>query len=86
MNRGERAGAIEHDELTGVAAVSLDAVAGASWNQRRRDDVTRNAVRGQRALQLEATGAGLVAAPHRARVTEALNEAQNRGTVGRQRM
>ena len=65
VNRGQRAGAIEDRELAGIAAIGLDAIAGPPRNQRRRDDVTRDAVRGQRPLQLEAAGPGLVAALHR---------------------
>ena len=42
VNRGERAGAIEHGELAGIAAVGFDAIAGPSRNQGWRDDVTGN--------------------------------------------
>ena len=62
VNGGERAGAIEHGELAGIAAIGFDAIARPPRNERRGDDVARNAVRRQRALQFEATRAGFVAA------------------------
>ena len=86
VNRGEGAGAIEDGELAGIAAIGFDAIAGPTGNQRGRDDVARDAVRGQRALQLEATRAGFVAALHRALAAQALDEAQDRRDVRRQRM
>ena len=86
VNRGKRAGAIQDRQLAGIAAVSFDAIAGTTRNQRRGDDVTRNLVRGQGALHLEATGAGLIATLHRPVTPDALNEPKNRRTVGCQGM
>ena len=64
VNGRERAGAIQDGELAGIAAIGFDAIAGPPGNERGRDDVTRDAVRGERALELEATRAGFVAALH----------------------
>ena len=50
VNRGERAGPIEGGELGRIAAIGFDAVARPARNQGGRDDVTRHAVRGERAL------------------------------------
>ena len=50
VDRGERTGAIEDGELTGIAAIGFDAIAGPARNQGGRDDVTRHVLRGERAL------------------------------------
>jgi hypothetical protein len=80
VDRRERPGAIENGELTGVPAVRLDAVAGASGNQCRRDDVTRDVARLKKSLQLEAAGARLVATPH---APAAPNRSTKRPIVGK---
>ena len=59
VDRRQRAGAIEDGELARIAPIGLDPIAGPPRNQRRRDDVTGNAVCGQRALQLKPTRARL---------------------------
>ena len=50
VNGRECAGAIEHRELAGIAAVGFDAITGAARNQRGRDDIACNAAGRQRAL------------------------------------
>ena len=45
VNGGQRAGAIQHRELAGIAAIGFDAIARAARDQRRGDDVARNPVR-----------------------------------------
>jgi hypothetical protein len=78
VNRRQGTGAIQDDELDGVAPVGLNAIARAAWNQRGRDDVTLDPIRRQGALQLEAAGPGLVATAHRAVPLELLDEAPDR--------
>ena len=86
VNRRQGAGAIEDGQLRGIAAVGFHAIARAARNQRGGDHVTRHAVRGQRALEVEATGAGLITAAHGTLSAEPVNEAQNRRGIRRQRM
>ena len=74
MNRGERAGAIEHRELPRVTTVGFDAVTGTARDQRRRDDVTGDVMGRQRALQLEAARPGLVATLYRPLAVQALDK------------
>jgi hypothetical protein len=64
VNGGERTGAIQDRELTGVAPVRFYPVARAPRNQGRRNHVAVNAAARQRALQLEAAWPRLVAALH----------------------
>jgi hypothetical protein len=86
VNRGERARAIQDREVAGIAAIGLNSVAGAAWDEGRGDDVTRDLVGREGAVQFEAAGAGFVAALHRARPAKALDKAHNRRAVRRQRM
>ena len=86
VNRGEGTGAVQDGELAGIAAISLDAIAGAAGNQRRRNDVAGNLPRRERALQLEAARAGFVAAGHGALTLRPLDKAHDRRAVRRQRM
>jgi hypothetical protein len=86
VNRGERAGAIQDRELAGIAAIRFDPITGATRDQGGGDDVTRNLMRGEGALQLETTGASLVATLHRPLTPDALHEPENRRTVGREGM
>ena len=50
VNRRQGAGAKENRELPRIPPIRLDAVAGATRNQRRRDHVTRDTLLRQRAL------------------------------------
>src|SRR5688572_2113357 len=50
VDRGERVGAIEDGELAGIAPVGFDAISWPARNEGGGDDVTRHAVRGERAL------------------------------------
>ena len=50
VNRGEGASTKEDRELARIATIGFDAVAGPAWNQGGRDDVTRHAVGGERAV------------------------------------
>src|SRR5437660_8883142 len=86
VNRRERAGAIEDGELPGIAAVGFDAIAGPAGNQGGCDNLTRNVMRGERPLELEATGPGFVTALHLSRPSKALDEAQDDRDVRRQRV
>jgi len=81
VNRGEGGGAMEDGELAGIASVGFDAIARPPGNQRRRDDLTRYLVRGQRSLQLEATRTGFVTAGHRPLPLQAIDEAKDRRVV-----
>ena len=64
MDGGQRPGPIQDRQLASVAAVRLDAIAGPTGNQRRRDHLARDPLLCERPLQLEATRPGLVAALH----------------------
>jgi hypothetical protein len=86
VNRGQRARAIEHGELPGIATISLDAIARTPGNERGRDDVTPDVVRRQRTLQLEATRARFVTAADGSLAAEAFDEPEDRRTIGCQRM
>ena len=86
VDGGECAGAIEDRELPGVAAIRLDAIAGAPRDQRRGDDVTGDRMRREGALQLEAARPGFVATGDGALSFHALDETLNRRNVRRQRM
>jgi hypothetical protein len=81
VDRGEGAGAREHGELTRIASIGFDAIARPPGNQRGRDDLTRDLVRGQRSLQLEATRAGFVTAGYWPLASKAVDEAQDRRRV-----
>ena len=59
VNRCQRTRVIEHGEVTRIASIGLDTVTGPPRNEGRGDDVARDALGGERALQLEATRAGL---------------------------
>src|SRR5687767_12643078 len=63
VNGGQRARPIQDRELTGITPVGLNPVAWSARNQRRSNDLARHPLSGQRPLQLEATRAGLIAAP-----------------------
>ena len=86
VNGRQGAGAIEHRQLAGVAPIRFDPIARSSGNQRRSDDVARNLMAGEGALQLEAAGARFVTTLHRALAAQPLDEPQDRGGVRRQRM
>ena len=87
VNGRERAGAVEHRELTGIAAVRFDAIArrGAE-SGRARSRRRESAVRRQRALQLEAAGPGLVAAVTAPWRCSRWTKRRMVGHIGRQRM
>jgi hypothetical protein len=67
VNGRQGPGAGEDRELPGIAAISFDAIDGSTGNQRGRDDVTRDAVRREGTLELEAARASFVAALDRSR-------------------
>ena len=52
MNRREDAGPIEDGELAGVAPIGLDAIAGATRDQRGRDDVAGHGASREEPLQV----------------------------------
>lgn len=64
VDRREGAGPMQDGELTGVAAISLDAITRAPRNQRWRDHLARYVAGAERALQLEAAGPRFVAAAY----------------------
>jgi len=86
VDGGQRAGPIEERQLGRVAAVGLDAIARPPGNEAGRNDVAREVMRHQRALQLEPARSGLVAALHRAGPVHPLHEAQHRREVRGQMM
>ncbi len=86
VNRRQGAGAIEHGEVAGIAAIGLDAITGPARNQRRCDHLAWNVARTQGAPQLEAAGPSFVAACEGPFAAETLDEFQNGGAVRRQRM
>ena len=78
VNGGQRSGPIEDRELARITSIRLDAIPRPSGNQGRRDHLTGNLATPQRALQLEATRAGFIAAPHRALALDPFDKAHNR--------
>jgi hypothetical protein len=77
-HEAQQPGAIEPDELLGVAAVGLDPVTGADRDQRRRDHVTRDRDARQQPPQREPARARLVADRQARRPAEPVDEATNR--------
>lgn len=75
---GERAGAVEHEQLLGVAAVGLDAVARADRHERGGDHVAGDADRREQPQRLVTAGAGLVADREAVGPAEALDERAQR--------
>jgi hypothetical protein len=86
VDRGQGARPIEQGELASIAPVGFDAIAGTTRNQCRSDDVARNAAGRQRALQLEAAWAGFVTTLDRSLALQAIDEAENREAIGRERV
>src|SRR5215217_2540021 len=74
----QQGAAVQRDELLGVAAVGLDAVAGADRDQRRGDDVARHTDRSQQPPQRESAGPGLVADREAGGSAEPLDEPADR--------
>ena len=66
VDRGQRAGSIQHGELPGITPIGRDAIARPPRNQRWGNDVAGDIVRLQRPLQFEPARAGLIAAAHHA--------------------
>ena len=56
LNEAQLASAIEPHQLLRIPPVSLDPVAGADRDQRRRDDVARDPKTRQQPVQIEPTG------------------------------
>ena len=86
VDGGEGAGAIQDRELAGIAAIGFHPVPRTTRDQRRGDDVARDAVRDQGPLELEPAGAGLVATLHGAAAAYPFDEPQDRWNVRRQLM
>jgi len=86
VNGGERVGAIEDGELAGIAAVGFDAIAGSTGNQGWGDNVTREAVRRECALQFETAGTGFVTAAKGPLTSEAFDKSKNRRAIRCQRV
>ena len=78
MNRRQGASAIQHRELTGIAPIRLDAIAGRRGIKRRRDDVARNLLRVNARCSSKPHGPGLVTAGHRA-LAPTVHEPHDRG-------
>ena len=86
MNRRQRAGPIQHGELAGIAPIGLDAIARATRDQGRRDDLTRRSWRAVRdRCNSNPHGPGFVTALHRPAPPQPLDEPPNRRHVRRQR-
>jgi hypothetical protein len=62
VNRREHARPIQDGELAGIAAIRLNAIAGAARDQGWSNDVARNLAGGEKALSLEATRARFLTA------------------------
>ena len=62
VDGGQRAGAIQHGQLRGVAPVRFDPVAGASWDESWGNDLTRDPARRKKPVELESARPGLVTA------------------------
>jgi hypothetical protein len=86
MNGRQRPGPIQDRQLPRIPPVRFDAIAGAARNEGGRDHVTGDVMRGQRTLELKATGARFVATRHRSLTTTAFDEPDHRATVRRQRV
>lgn len=83
MDGGQLSGPQEAGELVGVAGIGLHAVSRFARDERRRDDGAVDAHRVQLPVDLEATGAGLVAAPQLPFSPKSLDRAANHlGVVG----
>src|SRR5437588_1526521 len=83
LDEAERAGAVEREQLLGVAAVGLHAIAGLDGYERRGDEVTGDADRGEQAQRVIAARPRLVADGQPIGPAEALDErAQSALRVG----
>jgi len=60
-----------------IAPIRLDPIARAAGNQRGRDDVARNALRAERALELKAAGTRFIATGDWPLTVETRDEVQN---------
>jgi hypothetical protein len=86
MNGRQCASAVEHGELAGIPTIGFDAIAGPPWNQRRGDDVTRDAARRQKSLELETAGARFITTLHAALDGEARDKPSDRREITIERM
>ena len=84
VNRGQCAGSIQHSQVSGIAAICLDAVPWTTRNERGGNHVARNLAGRERPSKLEAAGAGFLATPHRPLAANSLDESQNGRTLRRQ--
>ena len=82
-HRGQLAGTEQQRHASSVPAIGLDPVTGAGGDQRRGDHLAAHPRTAQRARQLVAGRAGLVARPYPPRGLEAADEAADRLVVGR---
>jgi hypothetical protein len=85
VNRRQRAGAVQHRELRGIASIRRDPIARSSRNQGRRDHVAGDALRLQIPLYVEPTGPRFIAAPN-GRRREPLEKASDGRQIRRQRL
>jgi hypothetical protein len=74
VDGGELAGTEETDELDGIAAIRLDALAGSPRRQRGSHHRTRDPARGDLPVKIVVRDTGLVARDHRALAREALEQ------------
>ena len=77
---------IQHGEVPGIPSIGFDAIARTARDERGGDDIARNLALLKGALQLKAARPRFIATGHRSAPVQPLDKAQNRGTVGRERM
>jgi hypothetical protein len=79
-------GSIEHGELAGIPAIRLDAITGSTRDQRRGDDIARDAAPLEGAAELEPARARFVATADRPLALQPLDEFQDRRMIRSQGM
>lgn len=73
-HEAQLAAAVEPHELLGVTPIGLDPIAGADWDQRRRDHVTRDPQLAEHTQQVKPARARLIADRQALRAAETLDE------------
>jgi hypothetical protein len=86
MNRGERAGVKQHGQVTRIAPIGLDPIAGTPRNECRRDDLTVDVMRGKKTLEHEAARARFVTTTDGTAQTQLPNKAADAREIGRERV
>ena len=79
-------GSIQHGELAGIPAIRLDAITGSTRDQRRGDDIARDAATVEGAAELETARARFVATADRPLALQVLDEFHDRRIIRSQGM